>query len=321
MVAATAKLFIGVTPVCAKPVGLASDELLVADGGASPQRRLRGDADLLREMPEMSVHEAPAAGSTALRAPADYWAKHRKGFIIATIAAPVMALLGALGTDAISFWPRLLYWFVLMETGALIGLGVTTAVDIWGRLKGHPWLEGSLVSIGIALPLTLAVIGMSAVFFNMRPPTLLGFVLMFGIVAAVSAVITAINYAVAPRPVAAAVAANSAPAAASAAPPRLLDRLPPPHRAGPVLALAAEDHYLRVHTPAGSTLILMRLSDAIAELDGADGAQTHRSWWVARDAVARIDRGEGRAMLHLSDDLAVPVSRTHYRNLREAGWF
>jgi hypothetical protein len=304
-------MFMTVAPGCV----FASDEPEVADAAPPPQRRLRGAAELLREIPEMSVHEAPVAGTF----PAEFWARHRKGFLIATIAAPVMAILGALGTDQISFWPRLLYWLVLMETGALIGFGVTTAIDIWGGMKSRPWLEGALVSIAIGLPLTLVVIGMSSLFFGMRAPSLVGFLWMVAIVVGVSGLITALNYALLRKP--AVIALPSAPPAAAPAPPRLLDRLPPLHRAGPVLALAAEDHYLRVHTPAGSTLILMRLSDAIAELDGTDGAQVHRSWWVARDAVARIDRGEGRATLHLPGDISVPVSRTHYRSLREAGWF
>ncbi len=275
---------------------------------------------MLRETPEMSVREAPVAPSAAGRVPAEFWAKHRKGFLIATIAAPVMTVLGALGTDQISFWPRLLYWLVLMETGALIGLGVTVAIDLWGKLKPRPWLEGALVSIAIAVPLTLVVIGMSSLFFNLRPPDMIGFLWMLGIVTGISGLITALNYATAPqRPG----PAPTIPASPKGLPEqsRLLDRLPPPYRAGPVLALEAEDHYLRVHTPAGSTLILLRLSDAIAELDGEDGAQTHRSWWVARDAVSRVDRNDGRATLHLPGDLVVPVSRTHYRNLRAAGWF
>jgi hypothetical protein len=271
----------------------------------------------------MSVHEAPVAGSLASRLPAEFWAKHRKGFVIATIAAPVMAILGALGTDEISFWPRLLYWLVLMEMGALIGFGVSTAMDIWGGLKQRPWLEGALTSVAIGVPLTLVVIGMSSLFFRTQPPTLLGLITMIGIVTGISALITAINYAVATRPAPPMAMAPATQPQVLATPgrSRLLDRLPPPHRAGPVLALEAEDHYLRVHTPAGSTLILMRLSDAITELDGIDGAQTHRSWWVARDAIHRIDRGEGRATLHLSEDIAAPVSRSFYRNLREAGWF
>jgi len=65
----------------------------------------------------------------------------------------------------------------------------------------------------------------------------------------------------------------------------------------------------------------MRLADAVDELEGLDGAQVHRSWWVARDAVRDVRRGDGRAVLSLPDGLEVPVSRTYGRVLREAGWY
>jgi DNA-binding LytR/AlgR family response regulator len=64
----------------------------------------------------------------------------------------------------------------------------------------------------------------------------------------------------------------------------------------------------------------MRLSDAIAELEGIEGAQVHRSWWVAREAIAQAVRGDGRATLTLQDGAEVPVSRTYARLLRERGW-
>ena len=56
-----------------------------------------------------------------------------------------------------------------------------------------------------------------------------------------------------------------------------------------------EDHYVRAHTMLGSDLVLLRLRDAIAELDGIEGAQVHRSWWVARDVVEGVER-EGRKL-------------------------
>ncbi len=290
---------------------------------------------MLRETPDMSVHDAPAVGPNAGLLPPDFWASHRRGFIIATVAAPIMAILGALGTDDIPFWPRLIYWLILMLSGALIGFGVSTGVRVWGRLGAHPVLEGALIAFAIALPLTLIVSAASGIFFGNAIPSALGLLVMFGLVFMISGMITALNYVVNQRAatqVSGSVATTptdeimrtpepQASAAHARPPPRLLDRLPPPHRAGPVLALEAEDHYLRVHTPAGSTLILMRLSDAIAELDGANGAQTHRSWWIARTAIDRIERGDGRATLYLPGTVAVPVSRTYYRNLRDAGWF
>jgi hypothetical protein len=106
---------------------------------------------------------------------------------------------------------------------------------------------------------------------------------------------------------------------AAAAPVKLFDRLPP--RLGrDILALQAEDHYVRVHTRQGSDLILMRLADAIDELGGLEGERVHRSWWVARAAVAAA-RAEGRRLtLTLANGVEVPVTREVTPRLRRAGW-
>jgi hypothetical protein len=107
---------------------------------------------------------------------------------------------------------------------------------------------------------------------------------------------------------------------AAPAPAKFLERLPLKLRGAEVWAVEAEDHYLRLHTSKGQDLILMRLSDAVAELEGIEGAQVHRSWWVARESIAEAERGDGRATLTLKDGAQVPVSRTYARVLRERRW-
>jgi hypothetical protein len=102
--------------------------------------------------------------------------------------------------------------------------------------------------------------------------------------------------------------------------PRFLDRLPP-ELGTALLALEMEDHYVRAHTALGSDLILLRMRDAVAELGDLEGAQIHRSWWVARGAVRDVVR-EGRNLrLVLENGLEAPVSRAKARPLRDAGWF
>jgi LytTr DNA-binding domain len=98
-----------------------------------------------------------------------------------------------------------------------------------------------------------------------------------------------------------------------------LDRLPP--RLGrDLLCLQMEDHYVRAHTARGSDLILTPLKDAIAELDGTDGLQVHRSWWVAKAAVTEPVISGRNLVLRLSNGLEVPVSRASVAKLRAAGW-
>jgi hypothetical protein len=94
-----------------------------------------------------------------------------------------------------------------------------------------------------------------------------------------------------------------------------------PHLLGrDLLALEMEDHYVRAHTSAGSTLMLMRMRDAIVELEGVDGRQVHRSWWVARNAVIRAEPAGRAWKLTLSNGLVVPVPRERAGELKAAGW-
>ncbi|MCB1397271.1 MAG: LytTR family transcriptional regulator, partial [Rhodobacteraceae bacterium] len=83
--------------------------------------------------------------------------------------------------------------------------------------------------------------------------------------------------------------------------------------------LSVQDHYVEVVTTRGRELLLMRLSDAIAETEGCAGLQVHRSHWVALDQVQAAHRDGARAVLTLSDGREIPVSRTYVPAAKEAG--
>lgn len=94
----------------------------------------------------------------------------------------------------------------------------------------------------------------------------------------------------------------------------------PPELGNHLVCLEMQDHYVKAHTLAGSEMLLIRLRDAMAELDGIEGLQVHRSWWVARDQVRAIRR-EGRAIkLELANGLLAPVARSRQETLRAEGW-
>jgi DNA-binding LytR/AlgR family response regulator len=94
----------------------------------------------------------------------------------------------------------------------------------------------------------------------------------------------------------------------------------PPALGRDLLALEMEDHYLRIHTALGSDLILLRLRDALAELGSERGRQVHRSWWVAKGAIAGVEKDAGRPTLVLRNGLRVPVSKSFRDQVKEAGW-
>jgi DNA-binding LytR/AlgR family response regulator len=274
-------------------------------------------------MTDNAVHGSRVAGAVSPKEPG-FGARHKRGFVTAAIVGLLLTFVGALETSELPFLPRLAYWEILMLSGAMIGLGVSDLIERWGRLRSRPWFEMPLIAVLIALPLSLMVVGTSSLFFGIRPPTIAAFAMMFGITFAISLAMTALNYlmhwpgqVVPPSQEASQQPSVESPDANS----RFSDRLPLPLRHLEIAALEAEDHYLRVHLADGqSTLILMRLSDAVAELPTEKGAQTHRSWWVAKDAIRGTAKADGRATLRLDHNLEAPVSRSFYKALNDAGW-
>lgn len=100
---------------------------------------------------------------------------------------------------------------------------------------------------------------------------------------------------------------------------RFLARHAPKLAGRRLLAFAAEDHYLRIHTDGGNTLVLMRLRDAVTELGPQAGWQPHRSFWIAAGTAAQPARDGQRWTLTLPGGLVIPVSRARVADLRAAG--
>ena len=180
----------------------------------------------------------------------------------------------------------------------------------------RPWLAVVALTLAITGPVTLIVWFVTGMVFERESYPLAVLPFMLGPVLTITAVMSAINVFLSK---AQPIQTHAAPA--GSAPARFPDRLTMKLRGAAIRAVQAEDHYLRIHTDRGSDLILMRLSDALEELEGLEGSQTHRSWWVAKDAVRDVVRGDGRATLTLDGGVTAPVSRRYARALREAGWY
>ncbi|MBL8543776.1 MAG: LytTR family transcriptional regulator DNA-binding domain-containing protein [Hyphomonadaceae bacterium] len=271
---------------------------------------MRGPADPIRETTQEAVGEAPDAGD-----PPPNWQAWARNLGIAGAAGAFLAFVGAMGTGQTPLLTRLLYWAPLMMAGGVLGNFTALLVARIPNARMNPWLFGAILALVMSVPSTLFVWGYTNLVFAAHLgvgalPALFGSVLV--ICCAMTALMVLVNW---PGRVTHAPAAGAAPAAV-----RFLERLPPKLKGAVLYAVSAEDHYLRLHTSKGSDLILMRLADAIAELDGLEGAQTHRSWWVAREAVESARREGDRAVLVLKGGAEAPVSRPNVRPLREAGW-
>lgn len=86
-----------------------------------------------------------------------------------------------------------------------------------------------------------------------------------------------------------------------------------------IIALSAEDHYVRVYTPLGNDLILYRFSDAVSEMPDGLGVQVHRSHWINTSAVTDFQKHDKGQRLTLNGTLEIPVSKRFLELLKANG--
>lgn len=261
-----------------------------------------------------------------------FWRKLVIDLAVMVAIGVVMALIGPFGSFQASFPTRLAYWVGLGLAGYACYRPMGWAVGRVGAGLDLPvWLLWGFACLVATVPMTLVVAGIDRLPRGLPLPgfdvlaTTYGYVLVVGsIVTLVFFLIERASMAPAPasgvvtQPVPSPVAIPAA-TTPSAGQPRFLDRLPP-HLGSDLIALEMEDHYVRAHTVLGSELILLRLRDALAELDGIEGQQVHRSWWVARHAVEDVRRDGRNLRLVLPGGLEAPVARANVAVLKEQGW-
>jgi hypothetical protein len=243
-----------------------------------------------------------------------------------------LGFVGPFGTyESLYLGWRLVYWTSLTLCGTLFFPVTYIIARQFCRPRAiGAWIYVPLVAVIGALPMMLVVIGVTSAMFSETMHfafdnylRVLGISLpMTGIhhlfaewqehKSNVSAVVSPLPYTTVPQP-------NSLQSAHQRPLPRLLARLP--GRLGTdILCLQMEDHYVRVHTALGQDMLLMRMRDAIAELDGLDGLLVHRSWWVAQSAVLKWQRDGKSLTVTLSNALDIPVARDRIADVKSAGW-
>ena len=236
------------------------------------------------------------------------WWRHALGAITLGL---FLTFLGPFRSqEAMTTGPRMLFWIGLVTTGYLLALA---GFRLAGDRPRQMVARAIAVAAISALPQTFIV---SWALLQIRPGRVIAVAnlpMLFLSVLAIQSIIVAIQVMLSPR------ASTGAEPASDDAVPLSQGRLARSLR-GDLLALEAEDHYVRLYHAAGSTLILHRFSDALAEVDPAAGLQVHRGWWVANSSVAgTFIRGQKR-WLKLSNGMEIPVSRTHLRRVNERNW-
>jgi hypothetical protein len=241
------------------------------------------------------------------------WAVVRRSLLISGSIGAFLSFVGAFGSSGMPFLLRTPFMVAIAWIGAAIGI-VTFRLAVrisWTR--GNRLLQGAVSGLMMTPLMAMIVWGATHAISGAEAPvsaipSYLGITLVM--CESITLFVAFMNMR----------SGQLAAVQAAPPPPKFLERLPLKLRGAEVWAVEAEDHYLRLHTSQGQDLILLRLADAVDELSGIEGAQVHRSWWVARDAIADARRGDGRATLVLKDGSEVPVSRTYARIIRDLGW-
>ena len=270
------------------------------------QPDLRQSPRPLRQWTDAAIGASPTTGLLI---------RNARGLGIGAIAALFLSFSGAFGTEGAPFAQRLFYWAGLMIGGSAMGAVTISLIQRFEILETRPWLQGLLIVAIITGPITLMVFFASTSLLPTPGETTVTLLTYLPQVLIITIAMTALNYATEQRQ------QTTSSTEGQTETVRFLGRFPTRLKGATLLALEAEDHYLRLHTDKGSDLILMRLADAIGELEGIEGARTHRSWWVAKAGIVEAARGDGRATLTLKGGTKVPVSRSYAAGLREAGWF
>jgi hypothetical protein len=258
----------------------------------------------LREATARTVRASPIAGP---------WREAAGPAGLSVVVGLFLAFVGAFGTQAVPLLPRYGLFTVISLICAALVWGAVALTARMPALKGRPLARRWAIAAMLTPATALAVWGTVGVLLP-GGPRLAAFpeylATSFGMTVAMSALSWAVFR---DRP--------SRPTAEAPATPRFLERLPPSLKGASLWAVEAEDHYVRVHTDRGSPLILLRLADAVAELEGIEGARVHRSWWVAKAAVEDATRRGAAVELKLKNGAVAPVSRSQVAGLRRAGWF
>jgi hypothetical protein len=239
-----------------------------------------------------------------------FWKRAAADLALLAAFGLFMALLGPYGTIAERFDRRLVYWLVCIVGGGAIGVALDEAL---GRRVRPLAARLAFDSLAMTPAVTVLVLVTGGIVWR-GAVSLRDYLLLLPQVFVISVPVMALRILVWRT-------------AAPAQPPQppsdaaFRRRLSARRREARLIAVEAEDHYLRVHTDQGAELITARFADALQELARARGFQTHRSWWVAADAIEAVRWKKGRGEAALAGGLVVPVSRSNAAALKAAGWF
>ncbi|WP_281983687.1 LytTR family DNA-binding domain-containing protein [Thalassorhabdomicrobium marinisediminis] len=219
------------------------------------------------------------------------------------LVSVIIALSGPFNTyGALSFGARLAYWAFVIGLSVMAAFGFRVAWRMLRKRKGDA-AEDLLVVLALALAVGPFTAVLNPVIWPQEGPrvgwhTISLFAFLIGLAATI--VRRAIQQELAGNP---------------DRRDRLLDRIDAPDGAR-LGRVSSDNHHIRIRLVSGEEYrILMRLRDAVADIDREPGFCVHRSHWVALSQIEGVAEANGREVVKLVCGTELPVGPKYRPNL------
>jgi len=202
------------------------------------------------------------------------------------------------------------FWAALIAIAILIGVTFRT---IWRAVltKYPSWVEDVAVALSITVVFAPIVVTLNRYIGGdaARDAMSLGVAMLCTLAVATS--IIAVRHAI---------QSDGRSDAVRKQPDRLLSRISGTERSR-LARISSDNHHVRVVLQDGAEhRLLLRLRDAVLEVDQEPGMCVHRSHWVATAAIASVDQEGAREVVRLHCGEHVPVGPKYRANLVQAGF-
>jgi hypothetical protein len=234
---------------------------------------------------------------------------------IATTIGLILGFMGPFGSYKMPVVSRYIYWVVIFNLGYFIYFAAHRITNRYLKDKAiHPYVLFVMPTLMASIPLSLLVgfatqflidvpFGFFAISLHVMPQVLiLGIIIdvLMGLILNKDKTQTK--------------------QAIDKAGQMFMNRLPA-NIGENLICFMMEDHYLNAYTDKGNHMLLMRMKDALIELENYHGMQVHRSYWVALDAVTKVQKENRKTILVMKNGIKIPVSRKFSPSIKAAGLF
>lgn len=232
-----------------------------------------------------------------------------RNVIVSIFVGGFLGIAGAFGTSDEPLINRLSLFIIASFIGSFFAFLTSHILDKFINDDDRPILYHILFLILMAIPTTFFIMLLGSFFFHFDI-SLQRYLWFMPTVILISGFFTILHSLIERVPLQTHVVETSNEI------PKLINRLPIKYRHATIYAIKSEDHYLRIYTSIGDELILYRFGDALKDLEGIEGVQTHRSWWVALDAINENQKDYGKNFYLLKNQIKVPISRSFTKGLK-----